>query len=240
MNAVRFQAYFALTIALAMLSPAAGRPSTPQYAAMAPLERYLMPRQAEVELARSAAPAAISDHATILVLTRNGYETAAAGTNGFTCVVERSWMKSFDDDQFWNPKASPPVCYNPAASRTVVRYTLFRTQLALAGASEKKIFDSVKSAIAANRLPQVEPGSMAYMMSKRQYIDDHVKAWYPHIMIYTPKADGAGTGLSWGADRKGSPVVYDSGHKVNPEPWALFFVPVAEWSDETPGPQLSY
>ena len=38
-----------------------------------------------------AAPAAISDKAQILMLGRHGYEVYAQGTNGFVCVVQRSW-----------------------------------------------------------------------------------------------------------------------------------------------------
>ena len=61
------------------------------YSSMAPLDQYLMPdRHAEISLAQSAAPAAISDHATVLVLARHGYDVAIKGTNDFTCVVERS------------------------------------------------------------------------------------------------------------------------------------------------------
>ena len=76
------------------------------------------------------------------------------------------------------------------------------------------------------------------MMSKNQYIDDHAKAWYPHIMIYTPQALEANSGESWGADRKDSPIVYDSNHLIWPQPWAVFFVPVARWSDGASGPAL--
>jgi hypothetical protein len=38
------------------------------YERMAPLEQYLMPPGAEIALARSAAPPAISDQATVLTL----------------------------------------------------------------------------------------------------------------------------------------------------------------------------
>ena len=46
------------------------------YAKLAPLEQYLMDRDAEIALARTAAPEDISRDATILVLGRHGYETA--------------------------------------------------------------------------------------------------------------------------------------------------------------------
>ena len=54
------------------------------YPSMAPLDQYLITdRNAEIALARSAAPAAISSDAEVLVLGRNGYETALKGKNGF-------------------------------------------------------------------------------------------------------------------------------------------------------------
>jgi hypothetical protein len=57
---------------------------------MASIDQYLMPdRNAEIALARSAAPQAISRDAKILVLGHHGYETAVEGKNGFVCVVER-------------------------------------------------------------------------------------------------------------------------------------------------------
>src|SRR5262249_43087954 len=59
---------------------------------MAPLDQYLMAdRNAEIRLARSAAPPSISKDATVMVLGRHGYETAVEGTNGFVCTVDRSW-----------------------------------------------------------------------------------------------------------------------------------------------------
>ena len=61
------------------------------YPSMASIEPYLIPnRNAEIALARSAAPAAISSDAKILVLGRRGYDTAIEGKNGFVCLVERS------------------------------------------------------------------------------------------------------------------------------------------------------
>jgi hypothetical protein len=40
----------------------------------APLSEYMMPRDAEIALAKSAAPASISDRAAVKVFTTNGYE----------------------------------------------------------------------------------------------------------------------------------------------------------------------
>src|SRR5579862_5319362 len=56
-----------------------------KYPAMAPLDQYMMDPSAEIALAKSAAPPSISDNATVLVLTRKGYQTAVKGSNGFVC-----------------------------------------------------------------------------------------------------------------------------------------------------------
>jgi hypothetical protein len=93
-------------ILAAMLSGLAGFASadTTPYERMAPLEQYLMPTESEIALARSAAPASISDKATVLTLSSQGYQTAVRGTNGFTCLVERGWMSPGASPDFWNPK----------------------------------------------------------------------------------------------------------------------------------------
>ncbi len=241
MSLSRTAARVAVTLALAMAvgRPVAGSAVSEPYAQMAPLGQYLtLDRRSEADLARSAAPPAVSLHATILVLTTHGYETAANGTNGFTCLVERSWTSPFDSVDFWNWKLRGPVCYNAPASKSVLQYTLFRAEMALAGVSKTRMQERLEGAIASRQLPLAAAGSMAYMMSRKQYLGDAGKAWRPHLMFYAPRADGANDGASWGANLPGSPVVFDSSHHVTPEPWTIFFVPVARWSDGTPAPRV--
>jgi hypothetical protein len=205
---------------------------------MAPLSQYLMSPQAEIALARSAAPASISQHATVVVLGPHGYAVAEKGQNGFVCIVERGWTQPFDAADFWSTKVSSPICYNAAAARSVLPYTYDRTKMVLAGASKSQIQTHVVAAIARHTLPLPAPGAMAYMMSKSQYLNDAGKAWYSHVMVFTPMADGANAGESWGADRVLSPVVFDSKDKM-PEPFSCFFIPVAHWSDGTAAPIYS-
>jgi hypothetical protein len=199
---------------------------------MAGLGQYLMDPGAEIALARSAAPAAISAAATVMVLKPQGYASAAAGTNGFTCVVERSWMSPFDSAEFWNPKMRAPVCYNPAASRSILAYTLKRTQLALAGHSREEMLAEIRGALARKELPSPEPGAMSFMMSKDGNLGDSQGHWHSHLMFHVPKAAAA----TWGANLPGSPVILDE--RLMPEPQSIFLVPVAHWSDgsEAPGP----
>lgn len=79
-----------LMMLLSLASSAAG--AAEPYPTMAAIELYRAPsRDAEIALARSAAPPSLSDDAEILVFGAKGYETAVPGKNGFTCLVERSW-----------------------------------------------------------------------------------------------------------------------------------------------------
>ena len=174
-----------------------------QYPSMAPLDQYLMAdRNAEIALSRSAAPPSISTDATVLVFEKSGYQTAVEGKNGFTCLVERAWMSPFDSPEFWNPKMRGPICYNPAAVRTILPYTINRTRLVLTGISKAQIRENITAAIAKNGLPMPEAGAMSYMLSKAGNLGDSVGNWRPHLMFHVPKTDDA----NWGADLAGSPV----------------------------------
>ena len=206
------------------------------YPNMAPLDQYLITdRDAEIALARSAAPQAISRDADVLVLGRHGYETAVKGKNGFVCVVERGWMGPFNGEgsaNFWNPKVRGPICFNPPAARSILPMTYKRTEMVLAGKSKAEIMDGVK-AFMKRGLPPLEPGAMSYMMSKDQYLSDSDHHnWMAHLMFYTPLMNGA----VWGADLANSPVMLNPQFSGAPEPINVFMVPAGWWSDGTADP----
>jgi hypothetical protein len=222
------------TLAASML-PLLVRPATQfEYSKMAPLSQYTMDRSAEISLAQTAAPPALSRDATVLILASQGYVVGTKGTNGFTCLVERGWMPPFDQKDFWSTGLRAPICYNAPASRTVLQYTLRRTQLALAGLSREQILARIE----AMTLPTPEPGSMSYMLSKEQNLGEGVGHWYPHLMFHLPKSYGAGDGASWGADLHGSPIVFDNTHHLTPEPQAILMVLVSKWSDGSAAPPM--
>jgi len=227
---------FALVIVLGEYWQAQAQDPKAPYASMAPLDQYLMAdRNAEIALARSAAPEAISRDADVLVLGRHGYETAVKGKNGFVCVVERGWMGPFNGDDaanFWNPKIRGPICFNPPAARSILPLTYKRTEMILAGQSKAQIIEGIKAFI-KQELPPLEPGAMSYMMSKDQYLtDDGDHHWRAHLMFYTPLMDGA----AWGADLPNSPVMLNSQFRGAPEPIDVFMVPAGRWSDGTTAP----
>jgi hypothetical protein len=196
-----------------------------KYPTMAPLDQYLMPdRNAEIALARSAAPASISANAEVMVLGRSGYEVAVPGSNDFVCIVVRSWDGA---SEYWNPKVRSPICFNAAAARSYLPISLLKTRLALGGKSQTEIAAGVEAAFNENKLPALEPGAMCYMLSKQGYLNDQAGPWHPHVMFYEPPA----MAKTWGANLDGSPVLASNDtvdHLI------VFMIPVAQWSDGTP------
>lgn len=202
------------------------------YPTMAPLSAYLMPESSEIALARTAAPKSISDSAEVMVLGHDGYTTAAEGSNGFLCIVERSWGAATTEKFFWNSKIRAPICFNAAAARTFAPVYLMKTKLVLAGKSKEEIVQATNSAFDNKELPALEPGAMCYMLSKQQYLNDEGKSWHPHLMFFV-SGDAA---KSWGADLPGSPVISAN----DPEERAtIFMVLVGKWSDGTSAPEIA-
>jgi hypothetical protein len=212
------------------LAEAQQKKPTP-YPEMAPVEQYRIPdAQAEISLARSAAPASISANAGVLVLGKHGYDTAVTGTNGFVCFVERSWSAGFDDAEFWNPKLRAPNCFNPPAVRSVLPHYLKRTEWVLAGLSKAQIIENARAAMASGRLTAPEAGSFSFMLSKHGYLsDDGAGPWLPHVMFFVPH----GQAEAWGAGLGASPIL---GSEASPFEPTVLLIPVRQWSDGSPGP----
>ncbi len=225
---------FALILGLIAMKQGEAQAPKTAYSIMAPLDQYLMAdRNAEIALARSAAPEAISREAKILVLGRHGYETAVEGKNGFVCVVERGWMSPSDAKEFWNPKIRGPICFNPPAARSVLPTTLKRTEMVLAGRTKDEIIAGNKAAFDKGELPPLEPGGMSYMMSKEAYLTDDGHHNLAHLMFYAPPLDGK----TWGADLPKSPVMLIPQFK-GAQPIDVFIVSVGKWSDGSAAPVM--
>jgi hypothetical protein len=190
-----------------------------------PVEQYLMPQDDEIALAKTAAPASISDRATIKVLTKSGFDVAQKGDNGSICMVMRGFSApTYTPAQFRNlvydPTARSPICFTPAAVRTVMPYYELRTKLALQGKSPDEIAAGVEAAYAKGELPKRSEVSFAYMWSARQNLGGGIGHWHPHMMIFAPYYENSGVG----GNPFGSPLPQltdDAG-----TPFAVVVVPV--------------
>lgn len=148
----------------------------------------LLPRDREIALARSAAPAAVSGEATVLVLERGGYVVAETGTNGVTCYVGRSWSQAIE-----------PHCHDRESSRTILPMALRRAELKERGMPKDEIESDIAAGLQEGRFQLPTRPAMSYMMSSAQSLisDDGrpVGQWQPHLMIYYPYLTNVDFGL---------------------------------------------
>lgn len=227
-------------LALAMLcAVAAAAAQAETYPKMAAIGAYQMEERAEIQLARSAAPTSISSNATILVLGPQGYRTAVEGTNGFVCMVARSWMAAFDWPEFYNPKVRAADCMNRQAARTILPIVLLRSRLAMAGRPKAEILAAIKAAVTNGEVPALQSGAMSYMMSRTAYLTDEGTHNMPHVMFFTAGVEAE----DWGAAGADSPFMAasywffsstDTAPMQGLPPMLVFLIGVANWSDGTP------
>jgi hypothetical protein len=156
------------------------------------LSEYMMDRDAEIALAKSAAPDYVSDHATIKVFTASGFQTAHEGDNGFVCLVMRGFTGAplFTPVQVrayinYDAKTRAPICLDPQAARTILAYYELRTKLGLEGKTAEQIAEGVQAAYAKGEIPKRPEVCFAYMWAADQVLGP-VGHWHPHIMVYLP------------------------------------------------------
>ncbi len=230
-----------LIVVLGVAYQAKAQDAANPYPAMAPVEQYMMDRNDEIALARSAAPASISGDATVYVLGKQGYEKAVEGKNGFVCLVDRGWMGAFDWPEFWNPKIRAAGCLNPQAARWDVPVEILRSKMTMAGRSQSDVLAAVKAGYAKKELPQLEMGAMCYMMSKPSYLTDQDGHNMPHLMFYATV-----DAKDWGVGSEGVPIMAapfwffmskDPAQTKGLPPVVVFLVGAATWADGTPAGQ---
>jgi hypothetical protein len=150
--------------------------------------RALIDRAGEISLARSAAPAAVSDSATIWVLADTAYVVAVRGSNGNACYVSRSWLDSVE-----------PHCFDAEGAATVMRMHMRQTELMHRGMPRESADQIVASALAKGEFRLPQRPAMSYMMSSGQILYGDTGAyagkWQPHVMIYYPFLRSADIGM---------------------------------------------
>ena len=99
---------FALLVVLGTAYQATAQDAKAPYPNMAPIEQYRMDRDAEIAMARTAAPPSISRDAEILVLGQKNFETAVHGKNGFVCLVGRAFGGPLNNPEFGIQRTGAP------------------------------------------------------------------------------------------------------------------------------------
>jgi hypothetical protein len=151
-------------------------------------------RKVEIALARSAAPPAVSDSASVYVFTSAGYELASRGSNGFACLVNRD---SFLDDY----EALKPTCYDAEGVQTIVPMVLRIGELLAAGAAVAVVRQDIEARFHDGRLSPPRRFGIAYMLAGDVTAVDSTtgailkRSFDPHLMFYALDATNAQLGI---------------------------------------------
>ncbi len=196
---------------------------------LGPIRDYLLDETFEIALATSAGPEHVGSNAKVLVLRSDGYHSVRAGTNGFTCLVERSWSSPLRPERpsidFWNPRLRAPICYNEEGAATILGEYLRRTELALAGKSRKEMKRAIDADLAEGRLRAPRQLAMSYMLSAGQFLGTQVGRYKPHVMFYVPYSESAHLGSN--SPNSDHPVMFE--HEGGP--FAAIVVPVPHFNE---------
>lgn len=210
----------ALLLSLGATGMLAQKPKYP------PLSDYMMPQDVEVSLAKSAAPASISEHATIKVFTSSGFRVVHEGDNGFVCIVMRGFTGAPTFTPLpvrtyiaYDPKTRAPICFDPQAARSVLPYYEFKNKLGLEGKTPEQIAEAVQAAYKNGVIPERHEVSFAYMWSADQILGP-AGHWHPHLMVFAPFYTNSMLGGN--ADSQHLPAVGDD----SGTPFAVITIPV--------------
>jgi hypothetical protein len=142
-----------------------------------------MPRERQIALAESAAPAEVSSKATIYVLGPNGYEKAREGTNGFSCFVSRHFAKPTET-------TIEPQCFDAEGSRTLLLVYMHGEELRSSGKSEAEIKADMANGYKEGRYQYPSKPGFLYMMSSENRLgptpNHGTTSFPPHLMFYAP------------------------------------------------------
>ena len=190
----------------------------------APLDEYMMAREAEMALASSAAQPNISGRATIKVLTAAGFQVVREGDNGFVCLVMRGWAAptftpAAGRDLVYDATLRAPICFDPAATLMVLPFYELKHKLGLEGKTPDQIADGIQAAYARGQLPRRDTVSFGYMWSADQQLGPGVGHWHPHMMVFAPYYDNAMLG---GNEVGALPIVNDDAGT----PFTVVVIPV--------------
>jgi hypothetical protein len=164
--------------------------STPALASDTPAvppDHPLFPRDLEIELALSAAPAHLRDGAAVWVLDSHGYVKARDGRNAFSCIVSRRGGDLF------------PVCWDAEGAKALMPIDIADGAMRLGGATNAAIEKKIAEGFADGRFRAPAKPGLAYMLSPLRYKIDESGAVTrsnpnPHVMFYGPGLTDADVG----------------------------------------------
>jgi hypothetical protein len=155
-----------------------------------------MPSALETRFALSALPPALRAEATVYLLDpATGYRPSKQGTNGVTCIVERTaWeLRDFRDDIYIS------LCYDAAGTKTYLKVIMDAAALRARGTGPAALYDEMMRRFAKGIYRTPERAGVSYMLAPLQRTVGPprmqvVTIPLPHLMYYAPNLTNADIG----------------------------------------------
>lgn len=139
----------------------------------------VLPYEQQIEAAKTAAPAHITDNASYMVWTGSTFKKIIEGTNNFTCFLLTDPKGRFE-----------PSCLNEEAMRSVFPVYAYQTRMLYAGQAFLSIIDDIARKARDGEFPAAGHGGLVYMMSQENKWYSHREGRSydvpPHLMFYYP------------------------------------------------------
>ena len=191
-----------------------------------------LPRDLEVQLARSALPRHLRDSATVYVLNPGqGFEVAQKGTNGFHAFVARtgddafrgSWpFKAYRDDILY------PVSFDEAGSRANMRVFFDAAETQAKGTPPEQLKKLIQERYKTGFYKPPDRPGVSYMMAPILRTDinpeenDTVRTTInPHVMHYVPNLSNRDVGAATPAQDEVRHLMEHGRWKDNPDPFVI-------------------
>jgi hypothetical protein len=195
-----------------------------------------LPRDLEIQLALSALPPHLRDHATVYVLNpAKGFEVARNGTNGFHALVARTgddtfrgtWpLKEYRDDILY------PISFDEAGAKAQMPVFFDAADMQANGIPPEELKKIIQERYKTGHYKAPERAGVSYMLSPilRTYVnpdenENVATANVPHVMHYAPNVSNADVG---GATPSPEQLRYFSQHgrwPDSPDPFVILHGP---------------
>jgi hypothetical protein len=181
--------------ALVVLAPAVELRAQADSLKLPPAVR--LTREREIALAKTAAPASVSDSAEIWVLGDRGFEKVVEGRNGYGCIVQRGL----------GGQSEIPRCDDASGVMALFPVYQFIEKMRHEGRTFGEARRAIEDGFKSGRFKQPRFGGFSYMYSIDAVFVTATGeriAFTPHVMVYWPGCDVKQLGMSARTQMRGT------------------------------------
>lgn len=164
-----------------------------------------LPRDLEIQLALSALPPHLRDHATVYVLNPDtGFEAARNGTNRFHAFVARTGDDTFRGDwplTEYRDDILYPISFDEAGAKAQMRIFFDAAEMQAKGTAPDELKKIMRDRLRTGIYKAPERAGLSYMLSPilRTYVnpeesDRVATSNNPHVMYYAPNVSNEDIG----------------------------------------------